>query len=236
MTKTKPTRKQIIEIAAKAGADPRTVERVVKGERVKPPSLARILPALRALGLAVLVFVLGCDAEGVARRADAQDAGPGATRGMTDAEVTGQDSRAVEPDTSPVVVVQSDTGIAQLPDTMPALLPDTMPTVATDVQVQTDTMAVQVAADTMAATGLASLRACPAPRVFSGVSVCSGKWTGDGKSFCIQGGQDADGVIYGQVVKYGESPCTAMGVSDSVSGRVVIVVIPVGACDAYCKP
>lgn len=178
---------------------------------------------IRAAFLVLATLALGCDSEGVSAYVDAPDAGAMPGRGGGEVPVVAD-----------AVTVQPDAGIPSQ-DTRPMVAPDTMPTIARDTMpaVQVDTKVV--AMDTTPETGLDSLRKCPAARVYSSKSVCSGKWQGDGKSFCIQGGQDADGVIYGQVVQYGESPCTAMGVSDSVSGRVMVVVIPAGACDTFCK-
>jgi hypothetical protein len=173
---------------------------------------------VRTAFLVLAALALGCDSEGYSAQA-------GVDAGTVEADPTTGPGRGAPsvvftvPDVQAVTVPQ-DAGPVASPDTMPAVVPDAL--------VLADTMPV--------ATGLASLRACPAPRIFSSVGVCPGKWQGDKKSFCIESGQDADRVIVGGVVKYGEQPCTAMGVSDSVSGRVVIVVIPGGACDVFCKP
>jgi hypothetical protein len=169
---------------------------------------------VRAAFLILASLALGCDSEGAAVKTYAPDAmlaeeaGEGPGRGGSSTVFAAPDVQAV--------TVPRDAGPVASPDTMPAVTPDAlvMPVV----------------------TGIESLRACPAARVYSDSSVCTGKWVGDGKSFCIYGGQDVSKVIYGSVVKYGEDPCRSMGVSDSVSGKVLIVVIPAGACDVYCKP
>jgi hypothetical protein len=181
---------------------------------------------VRAAFLILASLALGCDSEGAAVKTYAPDAmlaeeaGEGPGRGGSSTVFAAPDVQAV--------TVPRDAGPVASPDTMPAVTPDALVLADSKPQVLADTMPV--------VTGIESLRACPAARVYSDSSVCTGKWVGDGKSFCIYGGQDVSKVIYGSVVKYGEDPCRSMGVSDSVSGKVLIVVIPAGACDVYCKP
>lgn len=54
------TGKQVIQVAAKAETDPRTVRRYAAGLETKPAKTAAIAAALRSLGLAAIALLAGC--------------------------------------------------------------------------------------------------------------------------------------------------------------------------------
>lgn len=170
-------RKTVLQIAAKTGSDPRTVERVAAGKPVKPPSLARIIPALKAAGLMVAILAIGCSAEGTTAKTEATDTkGPG--RGTTAVIVADADVQPVSPSPDAGIPPQ-DVRPALSPDASPASSPDTLPAADTSPIQSPDTK--PFAADIAPADGrIATVVILPDAHAYPDV----GGWDGPGVEWC----------------------------------------------------
>ena len=74
MTKIKLDASKVSEVAKKASCDVRTMLRAREGLPVKPMALHRIQAALAALGLGLVMLIVGCDGDGL--KVEETDAGP----------------------------------------------------------------------------------------------------------------------------------------------------------------